>query len=62
MKSVTIKIGDYDLLTLEKIFDNEKEFAPRDPRDELLVAVMRQIVDNPKIDLGRDETGKSEQE
>ena len=62
MKSVTIKIGDYDLLTLEKIFENEKEFAPRDPRDELLVAVMRQIVDNPKIDLGRDETGKSEQE
>ena len=61
MKSVTIKIGDYDLLTLEKIFENEKEFAPRDPRDELLVAVMRQIVDNPKIDLGRDETAKSEQ-
>jgi len=60
MKSVTIKIGDYDLLTLEKIFENEKEFAPRDPRDELLVAVMRQIVDNPKIDLGRDETAKSE--
>ena len=62
MKSVTIKIGDYDLLTLEKIFENEKEFAPRDPRDELLVAVMRQIVDNPKIDLGRDETAKSELE
>ena len=60
MKSVTIKIGDYDLLTLEKIFENEKEFAPRDPRDELLVAVMRQIVDNPKVDLGRDETAKSE--
>ena len=60
MKSVTIKIGDYDLLTIEKIFENEKEFAPRDPRDELLVAVMRQIVDNPKVDLGRDETAKSE--
>ena len=60
MKSVTIKIGDYDLLTLEKIFENEKEFAPRDPRDELLVAVMRQIVDNPKIELGPDEPAKSE--
>ena len=35
MKSVTIKIGDYDLLTIEKIFENEKEFAPRDPRDDL---------------------------
>ena len=60
MKSVTIKIGDYDLLTLEKIFENEEEFAPRDPRDELLVAVMRQIVDNPKIELGPDEPAKSE--
>ncbi len=60
MKSVTIKIGDYDLLTLEKIFENEKEFAARDPRDELLVAIMRQIVDNPKIDLGPDEPAKSE--
>ena len=60
MKSVTIKIGDYDLLTLEKIFENEKEFAARDPRDELLVAIMRQIVDNPKIDPGPDEPAKSE--
>ena len=60
MKSVTIKIGDYDLLTLEKIFENEKEFAARDPRDELLVAIMRQIVKNPKIDLGPDEPAKSE--
>lgn len=60
MKSVTIKIGDYDLLTIEKIFENEKEFAPRDPRDDLLIAIMRQIVDNPKIDLGPDETSKSE--
>jgi hypothetical protein len=60
MKSVTIKIGDYDLLTLEKIFENEKEFAARDPRDELLVAIMRQIVDNPKIELGPDEPAKSE--
>jgi|TARA_R110000751_G_scaffold94770_1_gene185009 hypothetical protein len=62
MKSVTIKVGDYDLETIKKIFENEKDFAPRDPRDELLVAIMRQIVDNPKIDLGRDEPAKSEQE
>ena len=55
MKSVTIKIGDYDVEVLEKIFSNEASFEPRDPRDELIVEIMRQVVNNPKIDLGRDE-------
>jgi|TARA_B100000519_G_C14037283_1_gene340944 hypothetical protein len=55
MKSVTIKIGDYDLETLEKIFSNEADFQPKDPRDELIIEIMRQVVNNPKIDLGRDE-------
>ena len=54
MKSVTIKIGDYDVEVLEKIFANESAFKPRDPRDELLVEIMRQVVENPKIELGRD--------
>lgn len=54
MKSVTIKIGDYDVEVLKKIFANEEDFKPRDPRDELLVEIMRQVVDNPKIDLGPD--------
>ena len=54
MKSVTIKIGDYDVEVLEKIFANESDFKPRDPRDELLVEIMRQVVENPKIELGRD--------
>ena len=52
MKSVTIKIGDYDVEVLEKIFANESDFKPRDPRDELLVEIMRQEVENPKIELG----------
>jgi hypothetical protein len=55
MKSVTIKVGDYDIQTIAKIFENEKDFKPRDPRDELIIEVMRQIVENPKIDLGADE-------
>ena len=55
MKSVTIKIGDYDLKTLDKIFENEQEFKPTDPRDELLIAIMKQVRDNPRIDLGPDE-------
>ena len=54
MKSVTIKIGDYDVEVLEKIFANESDFKPRDPRDELLEEIMRQVVENPKIELGRD--------
>ena len=54
MKSVTIKIGDYDVEVLEKIFAKEDDFKPRDPRDELIVEIMRQVVDNPKIDLGAD--------
>ncbi len=54
MKSVTIKIGDYDVEVLEKIFTNEQDFKPRDPRDELIVEIMRQVLENPKIDLGPD--------
>ena len=55
MKSVTITIGDYDLEVLDKIFENESKFAPQDPRDELMIELIRQIKDNPKIDLGADE-------
>tara|TARA_R100000322_G_scaffold154837_1_gene113802 strand:+ start:618 stop:797 length:180 start_codon:yes stop_codon:yes gene_type:complete len=54
MKSVTIKIGDYDVEVLEKNFANESDFKPRDPRDELLVEIMRQVVENPKVELGPD--------
>ena len=55
MKSVTITVGDYDLEVLDKIFENESKFAPQDPRDELMIELIRQIKDNPKIDLGTDE-------
>jgi len=55
MKSVTITVGDYDLEVLGKIFENESKFAPQDPRDELMIELIRQIKDNPKVDLGADE-------
>ena len=55
MKSVTLKVGDYDLIQINKIFENESDFQPRDPRDELLVEILRQVKDNPKIDLGEEE-------
>ena len=58
MKSVTITVGDYDLEVIEQIFENESEFKPVDPRDELMIEVMRQIKDNPKIELGEDTEGE----
>ena len=60
MKSVTITIGDYDLEVVDKIFENESKFAPQDPRDELMIELMRQIKDNPKVDLGTDEAEEYE--
>jgi|19_taG_2_1085344.scaffolds.fasta_scaffold27980_2 hypothetical protein len=56
MKSVTITIGDYDLKVIDKIFENESKFAPEDPRDELMIELIRQIKNNPKVDLGEDDT------
>ena len=60
MKSVTITVGDYDLEVLGKIFENESKFAPQDPRDELMIELMRQIKDNPKVNLGADEAAEYE--
>ena len=51
MKSVTIKIGDYDFEVLEKIFENETDFKPTDPRDELIIEIIKQVVNNPRIDM-----------
>ena len=60
MKSVTITVGDYDLEVIDQIFDNEKKFEPNDPRDELMIEIMRQVKDNPKVDLGDDEASEYE--
>lgn len=58
MKSVTITVGDYDLKVINKIFENENKFNPLDPRDELMIEIMRQVKDNPKIDLGADDAAQ----
>ena len=60
MKSVTITIGDYDLEIIEHIFEKESAFSPQDPRDELMIELMRQVKDNPKVDLGADEAAEYE--
>ena len=51
MKTVKIKVGDYDLELLQKIFNNEAEFEPRDDRDILLIQLMKQILENPKENI-----------
>ncbi len=58
MKSVTITIGDYDLEIIGQIFEKEAKFNPQDPRDELMIELMRQIKDNPKVNLGDDEASE----
>ena len=60
MKSVTITVGDYDLEIIGQIFEKESKFAPQDPRDELMIELMRQIKDNPKVNLGADEAAEYE--
>ncbi len=56
MKSVTIKIGDYDFEVLEKVFENETDFKPTDPRDVLIIKIMKQVIENPRLDLGEDKS------
>lgn len=51
MKKVSIIVGDYDVELLERIFENEAGFEPRDDRDKLLIQLMRQIIENPKEDI-----------
>ena len=58
MKSVTITVGDYDLEIIGQIFENEGKFNNQDPRDELMIELMRQIKDNPKVNLGDDEASE----
>tara|TARA_Y100000310_G_C20001838_1_gene498878 strand:+ start:155 stop:412 length:258 start_codon:yes stop_codon:yes gene_type:complete len=60
MKSVTITVGDYDLEIIEQLFEAQKNFDPQDPRDELLIEIIRQVKDNPKVDLGADEATEYE--
>jgi len=53
MKNITIQVGDYDHKLIQEIFENEKDFQPRDEKDKMIISVMRQIAEyeepeNPK--------------
>lgn len=51
MKHVTIKIGDKDLEDLSEIFKNEADFKPQAKQDYLIIEVLRQVLNNPKMEV-----------
>lgn len=56
MKHVTIKIGDRDLEDLSEIFKNEADFKPQAKQDLLIIEILRQVLNNPKVEINN-ETG-----
>lgn len=51
MKHVTIKIGDKDLEDLSEIFKNEANFQPQAKQDILIIEILRQVLNNPKMNI-----------
>ena len=51
MKTVTIRIGDDDLKLINRIFDNEADFKPQTEEDKVLIEIMRQVKNNPKVEF-----------
>lgn len=51
MKQVTINIGDEDIKDLKEIFKNESDFKPQVRQDILIVEILRQVLNNPKIEI-----------
>lgn len=51
MKQVTIKVGDDDLKDLAEIFKNEADFKPQARQDLLIIQILRQVLDNPKMEV-----------
>lgn len=51
MKHVTIKIGDKDLEDLFEIFKNEANFKPQAKQDLLIIEILRQVLNNPKMNI-----------
>ncbi len=49
MNTVTIRIGDDDLKVIGRIFENESAFDPRTQEDRVLIEVMKQVQNNPKV-------------
>jgi len=53
MKQVTINIGDDDLKEIANIFKNEPDFKPQAKQDYLIIEVLRQVLNNPKMEVNK---------
>ena len=51
MKQVTINIGDEDLKDIADIFKNEADFKPQARQDLLIIEILRQVLNNPKMEM-----------
>ena len=51
MKQVTINIGDEDLKDIADIFKNEADFKPQARQDLLIIGILRQVLNNPKMEI-----------
>jgi hypothetical protein len=51
MKQVTINIGDEDLKDIADIFKNEADFKPQARQDLLIIEILRQVLNNPKMEI-----------
>lgn len=51
MKQVTINIGDEDLKDIADIFKNEADFKPQARQDFLIIEILRQVLNNPKMEI-----------
>jgi len=51
MKNVTIQIGDKDIKDLQDIFKNEADFKPQATQDHLIIAILKQVLNNPKTEI-----------
>jgi len=51
MKTVTINIGNEDLKDLQEIFKNEADFKPIAKQDHLIIALLRQVLNNEKKEV-----------
>lgn len=51
MKTVSINIGDDDILDLQNIFKNESNFKPLTKEDKLIINILQQVINNPKKEV-----------
>lgn len=53
MKQVTINVGDEDLKDIAEIFKNEPDFKPQIRQDYLIIEILRQVLNNPKMEVNK---------